>query len=38
MEDRISGWLHYHCKACCKKGGHHRRQALWLEGDITVGM
>ena len=21
MEDKISGWLQYRCKTCCKKGG-----------------
>ena len=27
VEDRIHRWLQHHYKACCKKGGHHGRQA-----------
>ena len=27
MEDGIPGWLQYHHKTCCKKGGHCGRQA-----------
>jgi len=31
VEDRISGWLQYHCKVYYKKGGHRGRQAciIW---------
>jgi len=27
MEDRIPRWLQYCHEMCCKKGGHHGRQA-----------
>ena len=30
IEDRIHGWLQHCHKTCCKKGGHHGRQAYMI--------
>jgi len=40
MEDGISGGLQHRHKMCCKKGGHHGRQACMVQrwhhcGDVV---
>ena len=38
MEDGIPRQLQHCCKACCKKGGHHGRQALIIGKECTIEM
>jgi len=36
MEDGIPGWLYYCHEVCCKKGGHHGRQACIVDNKYTI--
>ena len=38
MEDRVPGWLQHCHKTCCKKDGHHGRQACIIDVEKTVSL